>query len=57
MDSVAQALASPGSPNTVAAPIMSMFQADLIATKVTLDAAWAMRAPGRVQWIQNCNWG
>src|SRR5262249_49322210 len=50
-------LASPGSPNTVAAPMVSTYQSDLVATKVTLDAAWAMRAPGRVQWMQNVNWG
>jgi hypothetical protein len=57
MDTVPLPLASPGSPNTFAVPMVGTFQADLVATRVMLDAAWAMRAPGRVQWMTNVNWG
>ena len=39
MDTVPLPLASPGSPNTFAVPMVGTFQADLVATRVMLDAA------------------
>jgi hypothetical protein len=41
---------------TVASPVRSAFQQDLLVTKVTLDAAWTMRAPGLVQVVESVGW-
>lgn len=55
--------ASPGplsvaaTPNSVAAPIRSTFQTDCVAIRTTLDAAWCMRAPGRVAYLTGATWG
>lgn len=46
-----------GSPATVAAPVLSAFQSDLVLLRVILDAAWTMRAPGRVAFINSVTWG
>lgn len=57
MDDAATALAATGTPNTVSAPARSLFQTDTIALKLILDAAWALRAAGRVQVITDATWG
>jgi hypothetical protein len=38
-----------------AAPVRSLYQTDCLALKMTLAAAWAMRAP-HVAWIENTTW-
>ncbi|MFC0201470.1 phage major capsid family protein [Paracoccus rhizosphaerae] len=45
-----------GSPNAVAAPARSMFQTDLIATRLIFDVSFAMRAPGLVAFIDGAAW-
>ena len=40
---------------TVAAPVKSMFQTDVISIRVRANAAWAA-APGAAQVVQNVNW-
>ena len=49
-------IGTPGSPATVAAPVRSLWQTDTIGVKLILRAAWALRAPGAVAWIQNTTW-
>jgi HK97 family phage major capsid protein/HK97 family phage prohead protease len=45
-----------GTPNTVAAPVRSMFQTDSVALRMTLDVNWAMRRTGVVQTISGITW-
>jgi hypothetical protein len=49
-------ISTPGSPNTIAAPVRSAFQMALIAIRVRADATWAVIAPGGAQVIVGCNW-
>jgi hypothetical protein len=39
-----------------AGSVRSAYQQDLVITKVSLDAAWTMRAPGLVAVIENVSW-
>lgn len=45
-----------GSPNTVAAPVVSMFQTASIALRMLMDITWSMRRTGMVQWIDGADW-
>lgn len=45
-----------GTPNTVAAPVVSMFQTASIALRMLLDVTWAMRRTGLVQWMDGVDW-
>jgi HK97 family phage major capsid protein len=45
-----------GTPNVVAAPVSSMFQEAKIALRMLMDATWAMRRTGMVQFINTVNW-
>lgn len=45
-----------GSPAVMGAPLRSLWQTDCVAIRCILDAAWAQRQPGMVQWVQNSNW-
>jgi len=56
MDTAPSQIGTAGSPNVVAAPTRSLFQTDCIAVRLILKAAWVLRAPGAVAWIQNVNW-
>ena len=49
-------VSTPGSPNAVAAPMLSLWQAECAATRLILRCAWAWRVPGAVAWIQNTTW-
>jgi hypothetical protein len=44
-DTTPLAISTVGTPNTVAAPVRSLWQTDCIATRVILTASWALRAP------------
>lgn len=57
MDDNPSAISAVGTPNTVSAPNRSMFQTDCIAIKAILDAAWTMRAEGRVTYLTDATWG
>lgn len=56
MEDSPAALSAVASPNTVAAPIRSMFQTNSVALKMTMDVSWAMRRSGMVQWVENVGW-
>jgi hypothetical protein len=45
-----------GTPNVVAAPVRSMFQTNCYAVRLILRCAWAIRAPGLVQYITSVTW-
>jgi HK97 family phage major capsid protein/HK97 family phage prohead protease len=49
-------ISSPGTPNTVAAPVQSMFQTDSIALRMILPMNWIMRRSGLVAWLTGCTW-
>lgn len=45
-----------GTPATVAAPTLSMFQTANIAIRMIVDLTWAMRRTGMVQWMTGVDW-
>jgi len=45
-----------GTPNAVAAPAISLFQADSLALRLVLRCAWATRMPGAVQMVTGTVW-
>lgn len=49
-------ISTAGSPNVVAAPVISMFQTASIALRMLLDITWSMRRTGMVQWIDGADW-
>jgi HK97 family phage prohead protease/HK97 family phage major capsid protein len=55
-DTSPQQIGSAGTPNAVAAPVISMFQTASIALRMLLDVTWAMRRPGMVSWIDGADW-
>lgn len=55
-DTTPLAISATGTPNTVAAPVISTFQSDSIALQVILDAAWTLRASGAVSWLTGATW-
>jgi len=55
-DTTPLALGTVGSPNTVAAPMRSLFQTDAVAVRMTLYVSWAMRRSGMVQTISPVIW-
>lgn len=56
MEDSPTALSAVASPNTVAAPIRSMFQTNSVALKMSMDVTWAMRRSGMVQKIASVTW-
>lgn len=54
-DTTPLAIGTAGSPNTVAAPVRSAFQADLKVLRCILRAAWAMRAPA-IAYTTSATW-
>lgn len=55
-DTAPAQIGTAGSPNTVAAPVVSMFQTASLALRMLLDITWAMRRTGMVQWIDGADW-
>jgi HK97 family phage prohead protease len=50
-------ISTPGSPNTVAAPVRSMFQTDSLALRMILPMNWAIRRlPAPVAWMTGVTW-
>jgi HK97 family phage prohead protease len=49
-------ISSVGTPNTVAAPVRSLWQTASIGVRFLLDMNWAMRRTGMVSWTQNVLW-
>lgn len=54
-DTTPLAIGTAGSPNTVAAPVRSMFQTDSIALRMILPMNWAMRRSS-IAWTQSVTW-
>jgi HK97 family phage major capsid protein/HK97 family phage prohead protease len=50
------ALGTTGSPNTVAAPMRSLFQTDAVAIRMSLYVSWVMRRASMVQTIAAVTW-
>ncbi|WEK05759.1 MAG: phage major capsid protein [Candidatus Devosia phytovorans] len=55
-DTSPQQISTAGSPNAVAAPVISMFQTASVALRMLLDVTWGMRRPGMIQWIDGADW-
>jgi HK97 family phage major capsid protein/HK97 family phage prohead protease len=55
-DTTPLAIGTAGSPNTVAAPVRSLFQTDTIAIRMMLDVNWAMRRTGVIAWTTSVTW-
>jgi hypothetical protein len=55
-DTTPLAIGTAGAPATVAAPTESMFQMAKVALRMLLDANWAMRRTGMVQYIAAVSW-
>jgi hypothetical protein len=55
-DTTPLALSATGSPNTVAAPMRSLFQTDAVAIRMSLFVSWVMRRTGMVQTIAAVSW-
>jgi hypothetical protein len=47
---------SPAVPVLEGAPVRSLMQTDVVATKVRFGASWALRAPSAVAWMQSVAW-
>jgi HK97 family phage major capsid protein/HK97 family phage prohead protease len=55
-DTTPLALSATGAPNTVAAPIRSLYQTDSLAIRMTMDLNWAMRRTGVVAFVSSVTW-
>ena len=55
-DTAPAQISATGTPNTVAAPIRSMFQTDSIALRMIMDLNWAMRRAGMVAFVAGVTW-
>jgi hypothetical protein len=55
-DSTPLALSSTGSPNTVAAPVRSLWQSDAIGLRLILQVSWGLRAATGIAWLENAVW-
>lgn len=56
MDTAATALSATGSPNTVAAPMASLYQADLVALRCVLRAGWIKRRAAATALVTGAIW-
>lgn len=50
-DTAPLAIASPGSPPTIAAPVRSLFQTDSVGLKLRLPVTWTKRHAAAVAWL------
>jgi hypothetical protein len=55
-DSAPLGISTPGSPNTVAAPVRSLFQTDSVGLRVISQIAFAKRRSGAVAFLDNPTW-
>ena len=56
VDDAPLAIGTPGSPATVAAPTVSLWQEDLVAIRLILFCTWGMRRSGRVAAVSAVTW-
>jgi hypothetical protein len=55
-DTSPAAIGTAGTPNVVAAPLLSAWQQSLLLLKLILRCSWTTRAPGMVQVINSATW-
>jgi HK97 family phage major capsid protein/HK97 family phage prohead protease len=55
-DTTPLAIGTAGSPNTVAAPVRSLWQTDTLGIRMLLDINWAMRRSGVIAWTSSVTW-
>jgi hypothetical protein len=55
-DTTPLAIGTAGSPNTVAAPVRSLFQTDSMALRMIMPMNWTLRRTGTVAWTQSVTW-
>jgi len=55
-DTSPQQLASVATPNTVAAPMRSLYQTDSMAIRLIWDLDWAWKRQNVVAWITGMTW-
>jgi hypothetical protein len=55
-DTTPLAISTTGAPNTVAAPVRSLWQTDTIGIRMLLDINWGLRRTGIVAWTQTMTW-
>ncbi len=55
-DTTPLAIATAGSPNTVAAPVRSAWQSDLTVIRLIQPVAWGVRGTGLVQLVTGVTW-
>jgi len=55
-DTTPLAIGTAGSPATVAAPAMSLFQTDSLALRLIMPVNWAQRRAGTVAWVAGVTW-
>jgi hypothetical protein len=55
-DTTPLAIGTAGSPNSVAAPVRSLFQTDSMALRMILPMNWALRRTGIMAWTENVTW-
>lgn len=55
-DTTPLAIGTAGSPNTVAAPVRSLWQTDSIALRMILPMNWTLRRTGVLAWTQSVTW-
>lgn len=56
MSTTPSQISTPGSPPTIASPVYSIFQSDLVSLRLRWNLSWALRASGAVATITNVNW-
>lgn len=55
-DTTPLAIGTAGTPNTVAAPVRSLFQTDSMALRMIMPINWGMRRSGVVAWTSSVTW-
>jgi hypothetical protein len=55
-DTTPLAIGTAGTPNTIAAPVRSLFQTDCVGFKLLLEVSWGLRAANAVSWTSAVSW-
>lgn len=49
-------LSAVATPNTVAAPVRSLWQTDTVGLRLIMDVAWGLRSTSGLAWLNGVNW-
>jgi hypothetical protein len=55
-DTLPLAISATGEPNTIAAPVRSLWQTDCVAVRLIMQVAFGLRANNGVAWTENVTW-